>query len=129
MPTVRQSRGSFAEAMAASWLQARGWRVVARNVKVGDRDEIDIVAIDPGPPAALVCVEVRSARSSAFGSPEERVDSKKVGHLYRAARAFARSHDSRELAVGPLTVRVDLVVVDLRGAWPEIRHLRRLEPT
>jgi putative endonuclease len=118
--TVRQRRGSFAEEVAAAWVVNSGWQVVARNVKVGLRDEIDIVAVDPGPPAELVCVEVRSARSSRFGSPEERVDRDKVISLYRAMRALQL--DIR------LPRRVDLLVVDLRATRPEIRHLPRLEP-
>lgn len=109
------------------WLVDAGWRVVARNARVG-KDEIDIVAIDPGPPRETVCVEVRSARSIKFGTPEERVDARKVGNLYRAARAFIRSDQAAELGVGRLAVRVDLLVVDLRNGRPEIRHLRALEP-
>jgi putative endonuclease len=118
--TERQRRGAFYEDVAAAWLQQHGWRLVARNVKVGRRDEIDIVAIDPGPPAELVCVEVRSARSRHFGSPEERVDTRKVGHLYRSMRALD--------AADRLPRRVDLIVVDAREALPSIRHIRRLEP-
>lgn len=99
---------------------------MARNVKV-ERDEIDLVAVDPGPPIELVCVEVRSARSSQFGAPEERVDKRKVANLYRAARAFIKSDVAGQLEFGRMAVRVDLVVVDLRAARPQIRHLRRLE--
>lgn len=119
MRTLRQRRGAQAEDLAVAWLEQHGWRVLARNVKVGKRDEIDIVAVDPGPPTELVCVEVRSARSSAFGTPEERIDQAKVGHLYRAMNAV-RSPSG-------LPRRVDLLVVDLRGAQPAIRHLCRLE--
>ena len=72
MHTVRQRRGSHAEELAAQYVATLGWKVLARNVKVGARDEIDLVALDPGPPLELVCVEVRSARSVAFGAPEER---------------------------------------------------------
>ena len=127
MRTKRQLRGAHAENLAVEWLVGNGWRIVGRNVKIGVRDEIDIVAIDPGPPLELVCVEVRSARSAKFGSPEERVDWRKVGNLYRAARAFSRSQQAHELGVGALKVRVDLVVVDLRDK-PRLRHLRGLEP-
>jgi putative endonuclease len=125
MRTVRQRRGTFAEDVAAAWLQRAGWLIVARNVKVGPHDEIDIVAVDAG---ALVCVEVRSARSSAFGTPEERVDARKITSLYRAARAFRRSESASQLGVGRGAIRVDLIVVDLRGHTPAIRHLKRLEP-
>ena len=128
MRTERQRRGARAEDLAVEWLTGNGWQVVARNVRIGVRDEIDIVATDPGPPPQLVCVEVRSARSAKFGSPEERIDRRKVGNLYRAARTFSRSRQAQELGVGGLEVRVDLVVVDLRGISPVIRHLRRIEP-
>ncbi len=127
MRTVRQTRGAFAEDVAAAWLVQHGWRILARNVKIGQRDEIDIVAIDPGPPEELVCVEVRSARSSEYGTPEERVDARKVGHLYRAARAFSRSQQALDRGVGATSARVDLVVVDLRNL-PQVRHLKSLEP-
>jgi len=124
--TQRQLRGSAAEAIAAKFLEGIGWRVVTRNLKVG-RDEIDILAIDPGPPSTLVLVEVRSLRTAAFGEPEERVDRAKVGRLYRA---LARLGSSFELAdgLGRLPRRVDLVVVDQRSGRTEIRHLRTLEP-
>lgn len=120
MRTLRQRRGAQAEDLAVAWLERLGWRVLARNVKVGTRDEIDIVAIDPGPPAGLVCVEVRSARSPDFGTPEERVDRAKIGHLYRAMNAV--QVDTR------LPRRVDLIVVDLRDSTPHVRHLKRLAP-
>ena len=121
MPTLRQRHGTLAEDAALAYLLSLGWRLIERNVKVG-RDEIDIVAIDPGPPEELVCVEVRSAISARFGTPEERIDRRKVGHLYRALRAY-QAVDGRGLKR-----RVDLVIVDSRGGAPVIRHLRNLEP-
>ncbi|HLB44283.1 MAG TPA: YraN family protein [Candidatus Limnocylindrales bacterium] len=119
MTTERQRRGSVAEAQAADYLVGLGWRVVGRNVKIG-RDEIDILAIDPGPPSALVFVEVRSASSPVFGTPEERVDRAKVSHLYRASRVLGEP--------AHLPRRVDLVVVDRRSGKSIVRHLRALEP-
>jgi Holliday junction resolvase-like predicted endonuclease len=89
-----------------------------------------LLAVDPGPPAALVVVEVRSLRSSLFGAPEERVDRAKVRRLYRALaalRSTAGTSLSIQLPIGPAG-RVDLVVVDGRSGRKEIRHLRALEP-
>jgi putative endonuclease len=122
--TARQIRGTAAEDIAVSYLLGLGWTFVARNVKVGAHDEIDVVAVDPGPPPDLVCVEVRSSRSPAFGSPEERIDQRKMASLYRAARAFVSSGLAPELQVGARNVRVDLVVVDLRTSPAQIRHWR-----
>jgi len=116
--TARQQAGRLAEDEVAAHLALSGWRLLGRNVVVG-RDEIDILAIDPGPPAELVFVEVRSATSDRFGAPEERVDRDKVAHLYRASRALT--------APLGLKRRVDLAVVDRRGGRHIIRHIRRLE--
>jgi putative endonuclease len=126
MRTRRQIRGASAEAEAVVHLEQAGWRIVVRNLKVG-RDEIDILAIDPGPPRTLVVVEVRSLRTSAFGAPEERVDRVKVGRLYRALAGLSASLET-DADVTRLPRRVDLIVVD-RRSWPtQTRHLRALEP-
>ena len=124
--TLRQRRGADAEQLAAEYIRGLGWRVVARNVKVG-RDEVDVLALDPGPPRTLVNVEVRSLSVSAFGEPEERVDRGKVARLYRSLHAVASSLESDE-GLGRLPRRVDLVIVDRRTGAPQIRHLRALEP-
>jgi Holliday junction resolvase-like predicted endonuclease len=69
--TARQRHGASAEDEAVAYLAGHGWRIVVRNLKIG-RDEIDVLALDPGPPATLVVVEVRSLRTASFGEPEER---------------------------------------------------------
>lgn len=137
--TVRQRNGGRGEAAAARYLQGLGWRVLGRQVRVG-RDEVDIVALDPGPPANLVAVEVRSRSSARFGPPEASVDWAKLGHCYRAMGALRRAG---RLADGtrlpPLPWRVDLIAVELdRGdgavggdpvvPGPRVRHLRRVLP-
>ncbi len=124
--TERQRRGAAAEDIAHEQLLDLRWTVLARNVRVG-RDEIDLLAVDPGPPAELVFVEVRSATSRLFGEPEERVDRRKVGNLYRAMSAvIAAGLVPAELRSIPR--RIDLVIVDRRSGPPQIRHIRRLEP-
>ncbi len=101
--------------------------MVARQLRV-DRDELDLVALDPGPPAMIVVVEVRSRSSSAFGPQEERLDEAKVRRLYRAMntlRAAGRLPDGRPLPVN-LGWRVDLVAIDHGGLG--VRHLKALIP-
>jgi putative endonuclease len=123
--TERQRRGSLAEDEAAEYLLGLGWQVMARNVKVG-RDEIDILAVDPAPPGTLVAVEVRSLRTPAFGAPEERVDRRKVGHMYRGLAAIGAS-DVLDDEHRRLARRVDLLVIDRRTGPARVRHLRALE--
>ena len=83
--TAAQQAGDSAESLVLVRLLAAGWTVLARNVHVG-RHELDLVAVDPGPPAALVVVEVRWRRSRGFGLPEETVDHRVdlFGHLQLA---------------------------------------------
>jgi putative endonuclease len=128
MHTDRQRRGAWAEELAAGHLASLGWRVIARNVHVG-RDEVDLLCLDPGPPRELAFVEVRGLRVTSFGAPEERVDRRKVARLYRsmaALRGAGALPDGTRLP--RLPSRVDLVVVDGRGARVQVRHLRRLMP-
>ena len=72
------------EGLVAARLTSAGWTILARNVHVG-RHEIDLVAIDPGPPSALVIVEVRWRVSRDFGLPEETVDHRKRRRVRAAA--------------------------------------------
>jgi putative endonuclease len=122
----RQARGTEGETAAVGFLVGHGWRVIARNIELGGV-EVDILAVDPGPPSTVVVVEVRSMRSSKYGPPEEKVDRAKVARLYRALAALRDANglvtDARASAV-----RVDLLVVDLRRGFEEFRHLRALEP-
>jgi putative endonuclease len=124
--TLRQSRGTAAENAAVKFLGGLGWRVIVRNLKIG-RDEVDILAVDPGLPRTLVFVEVRGLTTAAFGAPEERVDRLKVGRLYRALASLGSTLES-DLGLDRLPRRVDLVIVDRRSFPVQIRHLRALEP-
>ena len=63
--------GDRAERLAAARLVDAGWTILATNVRVG-RDELDLVAVDPGPPASLVVVEVRWRRGAASAWPRRR---------------------------------------------------------
>lgn len=103
----------------AARLQAEGWTVLGRNVHVG-RAELDVVAVDPGPPRSLVIVEVRWRRRRDFGLAEETVDVRKRLRIHRAAYALLERGGFPHL---PL--RFDLVVVEPGdGGEPRIRHHR-----
>ena len=82
--TAAQQAGDAAETLVAERLTEAGWTVLARNVHVG-RHEIDLVAVDPGPPAALVVVEVRWRTGRDYGLAEETVDHRKRVRVRAAA--------------------------------------------
>ena len=84
--------------------------------------------VDPGPPQALVIVEVRWRRSRAFGLPEETVDRRKVGHLRAGAGRIQAAGRLRDGTLVPdLPIRLDLVAVEppaLPGGRVRVRHHR-----
>lgn len=124
--TTAQQAGDAAESLVADRLEAGGWRVLGRNVHVGRR-ELDLVALDPGPPARLVVVEVRWRSRREFGLADETVDHRKRRRLRNAIYELVeRGHLPNGTVLPHLPVRVDLVVVEPGSDGPaaRIRHHR-----
>jgi putative endonuclease len=124
--TTAQLAGDAAETLVLDRLVGAGWNILARNVHVG-RHELDLVAVDPGPPAALVIVEVRWRRSRGFGLAEETVDHRKRTRVRQAAYGLLdRGILPDGGAIPRLPLRFDLVVIEPgdRGGEPRIRHHR-----
>jgi putative endonuclease len=118
--TPAQLSGDAAEALVADRLAGLGWAILARNLHVG-RAELDILAVDPGPPRELVVVEVRFRARRDFGLAEETITHRKR-QLLRGAVAALRERDQ----LPALPSRFDLVVVEpgSAGNLPRIRHHR-----
>lgn len=88
--------GRSGERLAAEYLLARDFKLVAANFRVGVgrnrrgavvQAEIDLVAYE-GP--VLCFVEVKTRRSDRFAAPEANVDLRKQRQITRAARAYRR---------------------------------------
>jgi putative endonuclease len=116
--TAAQKVGDAAEALVAAHLVAAGWSVHGRNVHVG-RAEIDLIAIDAGPPRTLVFVEVRWRARRDYGLPEETVGYAKRAHLRAAAFRLLESPAS---TLPRLPIRFDLIVVEPGGRVRHHRH-------
>lgn len=134
MRTTAQQAGDAAEERAADHLRALGWTVLATHVRVG-RSELDIVATDPGPPPALVIVEVRWRGRRDFGLPEETVDHRKRSLIHRAGFALRDAGHLPGGVDGPggadppaqpplpgLPLRFDLIVVEPGDRLRHHRH-------
>lgn len=122
MRTDAQRLGDAAEQQVAEHLVACGWAVIGRNVHVG-RYELDLVAVDPGPPPMLVAVEVRWRAGRGFGLPEETVDPRKRARVRAAAYGLlerGRLPDGSPVPYLPL--RFDLVVVEPGDRLRHHRH-------
>lgn len=108
MRTAVQRLGDAAEAAVVARLEGAGWAILGRQVRVG-RAELDLVAVDPGPPRQLVVVEVRWRSRRDFGLAEETVDQAKRTRLHQAA--FRWLSESRP-ALARLPIRFDLIAVE-----------------
>jgi len=90
--TPRQSLGRRGEELAADFLRRHGFRIRETNVR-SRLGEIDIIADAPGdreePP--LVFIEVKTRRSSVYGSPVEAVGTAKQRRLTRLAAAYRQT--------------------------------------
>src|SRR3984957_17457607 len=84
MNNVRMQRGAAAEELAAQYLQVRGLKILARNLrcKAGD---LDLVCLDGG---VLALVEVRQRGSAEFGGALASVTWTKQRKITRAAQFF-----------------------------------------
>ncbi len=123
--TAAQRIGDAAEALVARRLERQGWIILARNLRLG-RSELDLLAVDPAPPATLVAVEVRRRGRRDFGLAEETLDHRKRAALRRAVgtlRAAGTLPDGTPLP--RIAMRVDLVALDVGpDGHVSIRHHR-----
>lgn len=116
---VKDEVGRYGENVAARYVEQSGWHVLARNWRCAD-GELDIVALDGG---ELVAIEVKTRRTSTFGSPAEAVTRRKMRRLRRLAAAWLASQDRAFPGV-----RVDVIAVTVaRAGAAQIEHLRGVE--
>jgi len=124
--TEQQQAGDAAEDLVAARLAGQGWTILARKVRAG-RGELDLIAVDPGPPPTLVIVEVRWRAGRAFGLAEETVAFRKRTHLRAAIGRLLEDGLPGGVALPVLPLRIDLVVVEpalIEGDPARIRHHR-----
>jgi len=76
--------GDRGEELAARFLRARGYRILARNFRC-PRGEIDLIARDG---EIVVFVEIKGRSGDRFGSPLEAVTAVKRRRLERAAERY-----------------------------------------
>jgi putative endonuclease len=105
--------GTLGETVAANFLTAKGFHILARNWRAG-RCEVDIVAEDG---AELVFVEVKTRHQEYLLAPEASVGLPKQRALVRAAGAWLEE-SGRDQAL-----RFDVVAVTLGEREPHILHI------
>jgi len=98
----RAQRGRAGEDAAAALLEAHGYRIVGRNVRLPG-GELDIIARDGD---TVVFVEVKARANAAYGSAVRAVDARKRATL----RALAS--DWLQIAAPRAQARFDVVTFD-----------------
>lgn len=108
--------GVWGEKQAERHLKNKGYRILGRRVRIGKRDELDLVARDG---ETLVFVEVKTRKSELFGAPISAVDREKRHTMSRAAVRYLE-----KLKYPRVCFRFDVVeVVGEEDLGAEIRHI------
>ena len=115
MPSARTKLGSAGEGIARRHLEERGYALREANYRC-PWGKVDLV-MERGD--TVVFVEVRTKRSSAFGTPEESVTAAKRKRLTATAWHYLQEH---ELDV-PFRIDLVAIVLDRRGAVQRATHL------
>ena len=108
--------GLWGEQQAEGFLKAKGYKMLGRRVRIGLRDELDLVARSGD---VLVFVEVKTRQAERFGRPLASVDRRKRHALSRAAVRYLTQLRQ------PVFFRFDVVeVIGQKGdETPIIRHV------
>jgi len=112
MTDDRRRHGLSGEKLAAEHLASNGYRILETNYK-NRLGEIDIIARDG---RTLVFVEVKSRRSSRFGSARESITPAKRRRISMVALGYLKSNGgTRQKA------RFDVVALDARSPEGDFR--------
>lgn len=108
--------GNRGEDLAANVLKDAGYRVLERNYRF-ERNEVDLVCLDPENGGEIVFVEVKTRTGEGYGPPEASVTGDKQEALIEVSRAYLHE---RNLQGAP--ARFDVVAILLSDGDAEIEH-------
>jgi putative transposase len=108
---ARRQLGDHGEDLAAAVLKKQGYKILERNYTT-PLGEIDLIARQG---KILVIIEVKTRKSTRFGSPQEAVSAAKQAKLRRLADYYMKD---KHLTDTP--VRFDVVAITLSDAGPQI---------
>lgn len=97
-----KSKGHRGEAIAAAFLESRGYRILARNYRT-PFGEADLIALDG---RTLVIVEVKRRDGRRFGTALAAVDYSKRATLRAVGEDFA------QIVAPGARIRFDIVAID-----------------
>lgn len=125
---ANRKTGSIGERLASHHLETLGYRVLARNLRVGRLGELDLVAwAEDG--RTLCFVEVKTRTSERYGTPAEAVSVFKRKRIRKMAEAWLACSMSgggaggRSLQDIPLRFDVVEVMLDRENHSARVHHI------
>ena len=103
--TNKRQEGDEGEELAVKLLTSKGYKIIERNYRFGNKGEIDIIAKDTET-GYTVFIEVKMKTNLEFGDPEYSVTKKKMGQVRRMATAYMFERD-----LGELECRFDVIAI------------------
>lgn len=111
----KDALGKYGEAVAVRYLERNGWMILGRNWRC-DAGELDVIAQRDG--VVAIC-EVKTRRSSRFGTPLEAVTPTKLRRLRKLAGRWLAQHQSYVA-----NVRIDVITVMVDDAGlSQVQHI------
>lgn len=116
MTTSRKKLGAWGEKVAATQLEAQGYRIVAHNWRC-QQGEIDLIA--QAADGLYIFVEVKTRKGRQMGLPEEALTPHKSRKLIQLAQIYLAEHDL------DVDWRIDFVAVELdtKGKLLRCEHI------
>ncbi len=108
--------GHVGEDLAEKFLNAKGYRIIARNFRF-QRAEIDVI-VKKESENLLVFAEVKTRRSKKYGAPEEGITQKKTEQIYKSAEGFLLKNPEYIDYIK----RFDIVAILMEGKKVTITH-------
>ncbi|MBL8102595.1 MAG: YraN family protein [Anaerolineales bacterium] len=112
MTRHNQRVGAWGEESAGRYVEKRGLKIVARNIRT-PYGEIDIIAQQGD---VTIFIEVKTLTSSTNFFPEHNVTARKREHMQNAAQHYAAEHEIEHW-------QIDVIAVEGKpGSEPIITH-------
>jgi putative endonuclease len=115
MEKYRQKFGKQGEALAEEYLKRKGFAILEKNYRYGHK-EIDLIGKDGN---TIVFIEVKTGRSTKFGTPEWWVSIRKQKNLIEAASDFIQKRN-----ITDCDFRFDVLAITYKEREVNIEHIK-----
>jgi len=106
-----QQFGKYGEAVAATYLKAKGYKIIKQNYRTS-LGEIDIIAKDKD---TIVFIEVKSRKTNYFGNAKQAITPKKQKKISMAALLYLKKEKKSNAKA-----RFDVITIQPGKTDPEI---------